>query len=441
MGFTPAVPRAVVCLLVALVMATPGCAPDGVTAAEQDGASFEIVAPREGSVLGNGDLFLIEGTAPRDDDGTIDPVEVAFDFEEQWVPAERSSSEPGRWRYLWADPTPGRHRIRARVQARNEESISELSVSVEVRDVWSTGFAIDSPHGGPGSYYKGQLHLHSTRSFDGWTSLPPAQLAAEYKRRGYSFLAITDHDVVTYAVEAQDDRFLMIPAYESTSESGHVTGLWISEAADPLLAPQPRLDHITAQGGMAMLNHPGWRVGWSGADFRTLKGYFGFEVYNGMTTTDLRAERNLGLWHEVLNAKGWANRVWAVAVDDAHDVGAIDRGWIQLKAPNLGHRAIREALESGSFYASSGPTFSVLGVLDGAITAASPEAATIRFIDQDLRTVGEGPGAGASYRPRGTERWVRVEAVQSDGRTAWSQPFWLLFNGSPATADASVTVG
>ncbi|OHE88795.1 MAG: hypothetical protein A3G75_10920, partial [Verrucomicrobia bacterium RIFCSPLOWO2_12_FULL_64_8] len=379
--------------LLFLASLVPGCA---ISQAMRQGflnpvmASFQILAPREGSVLDDGDLFLIEGTAPQNNDGVVDRVELAFDLDEQWMPAEHSSVEPARWRYLWSDPTPGAHRIRARFQGTSQAALLEQIVSVEVRDEWSTAFALDNPYDTPGRFYKGQLHDHSTWSFDGWTSLPPAELAQEYQRRGYSFLAITDHDVVSYPAEAQNERLLLIPAYESTGESGHITGLWASRPADPVLAPQLRLDHITAQGGMAILNHPGWRVGWNGADFRALKGYFGFEVYNGMTSTDLRAERNLALWHEVLNAKGWANRVWAVAVDDAHDSGSIDRGWIQLKAPRLSHQAVRQALERGSFYASNGPSYTVLGVLDGAVTASSPEAARIRFIDQDRKVVGEG---------------------------------------------------
>src|SRR5439155_11992920 len=37
------------------------------------------------------------------------------------------------------------------------------------------------------------------------------------------------------------------------------------------------------------------------------------------------------------------------------------------------------------------------------------------------------------YRPRGNERFVRVEASFADGRTAWSQPFWLTPNAPKIT--------
>jgi hypothetical protein len=389
---------------------------------------LHIVTPRHGSVLADGNLYQIKGTAIDAADGVVDKVEVAFDFDGAWRTAEwEATSEVNQWSYFWDDPTPGLHQIHARAHGLGDEIVEE-SISVEVRDDWSTAFAIDNPYATPGTFRKGQIHVHSTNSFDGWTSLPPRELALEYRRRGYSFIAITDHDMISDVSDLQDDSFAVIPAYESTSESGHITALWVSQVVSPLLMPQIRLDHITTQGGMAVLNHPGWQVGWSATDFASLKGYFGFEIYNWATNTDLRAAHNVSLWHDVLNAKGWANRIWAVAVDDAHEPKAIDHGWIQLKVGRLSYQAIRQALQRGAFYASNGPTFSELGVASGAIIARSPDAATIRFIDQDLRVVAEGPAVQASYRPTGRERWIRVEAVRADGYTAWSQPFWLLPN-------------
>jgi hypothetical protein len=183
---------------------------------------------------------------------------------------------------------------------------------------------------------------------------------------------------------------------------------------------------------MAILNHPGWTVGWQDADFLRLSGYFGFELFNAMTTTGFRSEKNAQVWHDVLNARGYANRVWAVAVDDAHEPRFMDVGWVVVKSAELSLPGVRRALENGAFYASNGPSFTTLGVMSDAITAVSPDASVIRFVDQDLKVVHEGPASGASYRPRGTERWVRVEAVMDDGRTAWSQPFWLVPNAPRA---------
>jgi hypothetical protein len=53
----------------------------------------------------------------------------------------------------------------------------------------------------------------------------------------------------------------------------------------------------------------------------------------------------------------------------------------------------------------------------------------------------EGPATGAIYRPTGQERWVRVEAVTADGKTAWSQPFWLIPNSPQAAVNGQSLVG
>ena len=41
------------------------------------------------------------------------------------------------------------------------------------------------------NFYKGNMHCHSTLS-DG--ALSPEELKDAYKNKGYSFIAITDHD-------------------------------------------------------------------------------------------------------------------------------------------------------------------------------------------------------------------------------------------------------
>jgi hypothetical protein len=423
-----------IALVAGLTVLVPACATaprlaDGfVTLRALPG--LHIVTPLDGSILTDGNLFEIQGLAVDASGGTAARVEIGFDFDDTWhATSPGPAAEPSSWSYVWEDPTPGAHLIRARAYGLGS-SVAEQSVNVEVREEWSSAFAIDNPYATPGSFRKGQVHVHSTNSFDGWTSLPPIELAAEYKRRGYSFVAITDHDVISRTSGMQDETFALIPAYESTSESGHITALWVRDVVPPLSAPQVRLDHITAQGGMAILNHPGWRVGWNGADFASLKGYFGFEIYNGVTSTDLRAERNVQLWHGLLNSKGWANRAWAIAVDDAHESRAIDRGWVEVKVRTLSHQALRQALDRGAFYASNGPSFRELGISNGSITAASDDAHTLKFIDQDLKVLAEGAASGTSYRPKGNERWIRIEAARTDGRTAWSQPFWLLPNGT-----------
>ena len=408
--------------------------------ADAGAAPLRITSPLDSATVGDGDLILIEGTASDPQDGSATKVELSIDGSDTWLNVDQDASDPTRWRFLWSDPPKGYHRIHARSASKSDGTI-EQSIIVQVDDSWSTSYIIDNPYAGAGTYRKGQLHMHTTRSFDGWNSMAPADDALEYKRRGYQFVVLTDHDVVSVAPEVCDDTFLAISGTESTSDTGHITGLFATKAVAPDLPPQERIDGLAASGGLAVLAHPDWQVGWNDEKFRDLQGFTAFEIYNGIaTTTAEREQYNEKLWLNGLNSRGWSNRVWAVAVDDSHEPGMIDKGWVMVKTPTLTEAAIKKAIESGSFYASNGPSFGVLGVMKDAITASSPNASSIRFIDQDGKVVAEGSASWATYRPSGTERWIRVEAVTPEGRTAWSQPFWLIPN-SPKVAFTSIWGG
>lgn len=62
-----------------------------------------------------------------------------------------------------------------------------------------------------GSFYKANLHCHSTYS-DG--QLTPEELKKAYKSQGYAVLAITDHEAIFDHSYLNDDEFLTIPGYE-----------------------------------------------------------------------------------------------------------------------------------------------------------------------------------------------------------------------------------
>ena len=60
-------------------------------------------------------------------------------------------------------------------------------------------------------FYKGNMHCHSTLS-DG--KMTPEELKEFYKARGYSFLAITDHDHINDNSYLNDESFLTITSGE-----------------------------------------------------------------------------------------------------------------------------------------------------------------------------------------------------------------------------------
>jgi hypothetical protein len=368
---------------------------------------------------------VVETAVPLD--GTNSWVEASVGGSAQWEAARPVADNPRRWRYLWADPPLGRQTLRIRAVGMDPAALPETTLTVDVTEPDANAVAIANPYDtGGGRYYRGQLHDHSTWSFDGWNSLPPKQLAEEYRRLGYDWVAVTDHDVVANPSELNSSMFSVVRGYESTSDTGHIIGLFTDTAVNPDLRAQQRIDGIRDAGGLAILAHPGWTTGWSDTAIKDLRGYTAMEIFNGMTTGkgDVQ-ERNLQKWHEELKVAGRTRPIWGVAVDDSHRPSELNKGWVMTKLPKIGPSEIRAAIERGAFYASNGPNFTALGVANGEIAASSSDAAKIRFIDQDFKVVAEGPPGLATYRPTGRELFVRIEAVTADGKTAWSQPFFI----------------
>ena len=61
------------------------------------------------------------------------------------------------------------------------------------------------------NFYKANMHCHSDWS-DGKTTIQ--DLKKLYKEKGYSVLAITDHEGLFYHSELDDPEFLTIPSVE-----------------------------------------------------------------------------------------------------------------------------------------------------------------------------------------------------------------------------------
>ena len=60
---------------------------------------------------------------------------------------------------------------------------------------WLATVALAGLLAGDAGFLKGQLHLHTGNSGDSAT--PPADAARWYAARGYDFIVVTDHNVVT----------------------------------------------------------------------------------------------------------------------------------------------------------------------------------------------------------------------------------------------------
>jgi hypothetical protein len=292
---------------------------------------------------------------------------------------------------------------------------------------------------GPGRFYKGNLHTHSTRS-DG--KLPPEEVVAAYRERGYDFLALTDHFLRQYGYPITDTRQFRAPDFATLLGAElHApriaSGLdWhIVAAGLPLdfAPPEPGetgpalAARAVAAGAFVGLAHPSWyRL--TLEDALSVEAAHAVEVYNhGSAQWSDRGES----WYlcDLLLTRG--RRVSAYAADDAHFIGsrpAAFAAWVQVRAEELAPEAIVTALKAGDYYASQGPEFHDITLDDGRVTVTCSPCATIILSgpSSHARQARGDALTSVSFALDGFERaYCRVTLIDAEGKHAWSNPIWL----------------
>jgi hypothetical protein len=296
-----------------------------------------------------------------------------------------------------------------------------------------------NPFTAPGVWLKGNLHTHTTVS-DGIRS--PQEAIDHYSENGYDFLSITDHGTVVDTTSLKHRNMTLIPGEEiclGKSRAGstyHIVALNIKKSLpledfDQNQNPQEAIDLTAKQGGFTIIAHPYWS-GLYPQDLISLKGYLGVEIYN--TTCEVyRGLGNSGVHIDALLAGG--KRPLIFASDDHH--GALEPlkpsdacgGWIMVKAKDRTSKSITESIQKGLFYSSNGPTIKNIEVEETEIHVETEPVKHLTFVST--------PSLGArftsrheliteyTYLGRPGETYVRVEAMDLQGRIAWSNPIHI----------------
>ena len=306
-----------------------------------------------------------------------------------------------------------------------------------------------------GGWYKGNLHSHTTVSDGRWT---PEEAARQYRARGYSFLALTDHDVYTDRADLDGPDFLLLPGVEASAtlrqgrraaKTHHMLGIGIPGATRPFrdgeelsppqfqgswdgaAAAQALCDTLRDRGCLVVYNHPVWsRV--TEEEFIHTRGLTALEIWNYATVNECGLGHDPVRW-DAMRAAG--NPVYAVATDDNHNGDRYDEsfgGWVMVRAAELSRAAIVRALLAGDFYASAGPEIEDWGVRDDRVHVRCSACARVTLRADGLIDDGETVSAPAgqrltevSFRLCGSERVVRLECVDDRGRIAWTNPLTL----------------
>ncbi len=278
-----------------------------------------------------------------------------------------------------------------------------------------------------GRWFKGNTHIHSTKSDGGKTY---AQLARMYARKGYDFLFRTDHwypsDV---RADARPAPLLWLDGIEldGKDETGayfHVVCLGSFTGISPEIGFPEAMRQARAQGGLLILAHPFW-TGNTADDVRRWA-FDGVEVYNHICRWLNGKGDGLVQWHEAL---GQQPRTLGLAADDAHITAAHpgwNGAWVMVNAPACTREAILAALRAGNFYSTCGPRFEHIENVGHRVSARTSPVRFIRLVGpgSDGRRLGafRGPLATeASFELPPEWPYAYLEIEDAQGRRAWTQ--------------------
>jgi len=269
---------------------------------------------------------------------------------------------------------------------------------------------------------RGNLHTHTTLS-DG--VLAPEEVIAEYERRGYDFLALTDHDLYVPVEPYQATTSLLLLAGVEVGKGPHLLALGLEEMPPLEENHQAMIEAVRRAGGWVVLNHPNWgkrQFHWSLEALEALEGYVGIEIYNGVIERLEGSALATDRWDQLWSL---GRRVWGFATDDAHALKDVGRGWVVAWVAERSAATLQQALRQGAFYASTGVDWERLEWDGKAFLARAMRAGRVRALAQWGREVASTWGRELVYRPSGQEGYLRFEAFGDGGQMAWSQPIAL----------------
>ena len=254
--------------------------------------------------------------------------------------------------------------------------------------------------------HKANFHTHTVRS-DG--SLNPQVVVDEYHDMGYSILAITDHNEVTYPwtafssmkpsntslgrLKENPDRYEQPLVFEDRNPSDlhmiaiqanevsapHHTGSFFNGFNDRQETEEESWQGIADQGGIGIVFHPGryqtrnpekYSSQWYVNQFLNFPHLIGLEVYNQGD----RYPNDRILYDSILTELMPQRNLWAFSNDDMHGRKALGRNWNVFPLSEHSSGSVRNAMQEGCFYYIYAP-----------LGHAGPEPLSIQSIKVDQK--------------------------------------------------------
>lgn len=321
-------------------------------------------------------------------------------------------------------------------------------------------------------YLKANMHCHTTCS-DG--RLTPEQIKEEYRKRGYSVVAFTDHEHVIDQSHLTDDSFLALtgcevaikeiptdstmknhqmkvchlsffalnpknpitPCYSSTADH------FVTESARGKFTPDGEYKRSYTHKGISDMikrahdmgylvsyNHPSWSLensfdylGYAGLDF--------VEIYNTGCVKEGHVDDERVFEDMLLDGR----RIFCIAGDDNHNKTPLGEpesdsfgGYIMINEEKIDYSAVMKALWQGRFYVSTGAQILSITRDGNTVTVKTGGAESIHMRTGGRRSKGVFAKVGetlteATFVLDPTDRYFRFKVKAPNGGIAYSQAY------------------
>jgi hypothetical protein len=283
-----------------------------------------------------------------------------------------------------------------------------------------------------GQWYKGNTHIHSTKSDGGKTF---KELAELYKSAGYDFLFRTDHWVASDAGKDTEKYPLMwidgieLDGKDHTGAYFHVVCLGHFKDICRENGFEAGLDLARRQGALTILAHPHWCG--NSLDDCVRWPFDGVEVYNHVCHWLNGKSNGLVHWDAALNHNP---NVLAFSVDDSHlrpEHPGWNGGWIMVNAKECTMPTILNAIRSGNFYSSCGPEIKSIGFDGTDLHVTTSPIRFARLVGPCSNGVREGSFDGeliteVSFPITDEWRYSYLEIEDQLGRRAWTNNLFIV---------------
>ncbi|MBH06206.1 MAG: phosphotransferase [Phycisphaeraceae bacterium] len=298
------------------------------------------------------------------------------------------------------------------------------------------------PFDKPGHWFRGNLHTHSTAS-DG--SKTPAEVCSVYRRRGYSFISLTDHFQEKHGFPITDTRpyrkdgFTTILGAElhapktSLGDPWHILAVGLPADFTPTGRREtgPHLaSRAVKAGAYVAAAHPAW-YDLADRDVLSLRGAKAIEVFNSTCNAYNGKGNSIGYLDRLISQ---GHHYHAIATDDAHFSPVRPdhcQNWVVVRSRTLAPEPLLAALHAGHFYSSQGPE--ILGMK---VNWRSKKLSIRTTPVRSVVVTGRGSKAGVLNADREITKaeldishvrggYARVTLADKRGRKAWTNPFWF----------------